>query len=356
MNGDQIHFIIIGAEKAGTTSLFEYLRRHPEVHLPADKEMAFFVDRNYHRGTDWYRRHVTRDAPPSATVGEASVAYMSGSPLADSSYPAAADAAATRPDLPSTASALSRPIERVIPSRIVEHLPAVKVICILRDPVARAYSQYQMEVLEGVESRSFDAALDDLLQPESLDAARLVPKRTNSYVTKGEYARVLSGFLDVLPRDRILALFTDELTAEAEATLRRVFDFLGVTCDYVPDNLGTRYREGADRRRVKKLNLYAFQAKLAKIGPAKKAWHALPGGARERIDRAYRVLGFRAAMWNAHRGAARDGISESAADRLRTHFLSDSEELGRLLSVDVPWLRGRRAHSDSETNSSALAG
>jgi hypothetical protein len=334
-----IRFIVIGAEKAGTTSLFEYLRRHPEVHLPADKEMAFFVDRNYHRGWSWYVRHVVRNAPAGAIAGEASVAYMSGSPLADSSYPTAPTLADTdlRPQVPLSSSNGS--LEEVVPRRIAAHLPDVRLLCILRDPVARAYSQYRMEVLEGVESRPFDEAVDELLKPDALTVARTTPKRTNGYVTKGEYARILSGFMKVFPPDRLLVIFSDDLSLETKATLKTVFDFIGVADDYVPDNLGVRYREGAVRRRVGKLNLYAMQAKIARIRAARALWHALPSAVSERIDRIYRVAGFRVVVWNAHRGDTGDRISDASERRLRAHFRPDSEELGGLLGMTIPWLK-----------------
>jgi hypothetical protein len=333
-----ISFIVIGAEKAGTTSLFEYLRRHPEVHLPADKEMAFFVDRNYHRGWSWYLRHVLRDSPADMIAGEASVAYMSGSPLADSSYPTTQTLTDTNAPQELSQPSSDESLEEVVPRRIAEHLSDIRLLCVLRDPVARAYSQYRMEVLEGVESRSFDQAIDELLSPNGLAIARTAPKRTNSYVTKGEYARILGGFLKVFPSDRLLVIFSDDLSLKTEPTLKAIFGFIGVATDYVPDNLRVRYREGTTRRRMRWLNLYALQARIARIRWARALWHALPNAVREQIDRIYRVAGFRVVMWNAHRGDTEDRISEASEMRLREHFRSDSEELCELLGLEIPWL------------------
>jgi hypothetical protein len=333
-----IRFIIIGAEKAGTTSLFEYLRRHPEVHLPADKEVGFFIDWHYHRGWSWYVRRVLRDAPADIIAGEASVAYMSGSPLADSSYPTTPPPADTDLQQQLSPSSANGPLEEIIPRRIAAHLPDIKLLCVLRDPVARAHSQYRMEVLEGVESRSFDQAIDELLRPDALTIARATPRRTNGYVVRGEYARILDGFLKVFPPDRLLVIFSDDLMLETKAILKAVFGFIGVADDYVPDNLGIRYREGTVRRRIRKLNLYAMQAKIARIHAARAIWHALPSSFRERIDNIYRVAGLRVVIWNAHRGDDGDHISEASESRLRAHFRPDSEELGELLGIEIPWL------------------
>jgi Sulfotransferase domain len=334
-----IRFLVIGTEKAGTTSLFEYLRRHPEVHLPAGKEVAFFIDQNYGRGWSWYVRHVLHDAPAGRIAGEASVAYMSGSPLADSSYlttPTFTDADERQP-----VNTLSSDCayEEVIPRRIAAHLPDIRLLCILRDPVARAYSQYRMEVLEGVESRPFDDVVNELLTPDALAIARAAPKRTNSYVIKGEYARILGGFLRVFPRDRLLVMFSEELSLQTETTLKTVLDFIGARDDYVPDNLRVRYREGTVRRRVQGLNLYSFQAKISKTKWARELWHALPKVLRDRIDVMYRVASFRVVMWNAHRGDTDDHISDFAERKLQSHFRPDSQELGELLCAEIPWLK-----------------
>jgi len=77
----QVGFLIVGAQKAGTTSLFEYVRRHPDVHMPPAKEIGFFSsDHNYARGWEWYSSIMFGDAPRDARCGEASVGYMGGTP------------------------------------------------------------------------------------------------------------------------------------------------------------------------------------------------------------------------------------------------------------------------------------
>ena len=69
------NFLVIGAMKAGTTSLFHYLRDHPQVFLPEEKELYFFTEEdNWHRGLEWYRSRF-RGAGDAKAVGEASVGY-----------------------------------------------------------------------------------------------------------------------------------------------------------------------------------------------------------------------------------------------------------------------------------------
>ena len=238
-----IGFLIIGAQKGGTTSLFEYVRRHPQVHMPAEKDIAFFNRPNeFRRGWDWYETTVLRDAPPDAVCGEASTYYMSGTPFGDLIHNEQEDPSSLDDD---------GPLEEVVPGRIKQFLPDVKLICVLRDPVARAYSHHRMMMLERAESRPFDDAIDQLLMPEAIDTARIAPTRTNNYVVNGEYARVLAGFLRIFPREQLMAIFSDDLAERPAETLAKLFEFIGVAADFVPDNLDTRYRtgsrEGADR-------------------------------------------------------------------------------------------------------------
>src|SRR5436189_26280 len=116
-------FLILGAQKAGTTALYAYLRWHPQVTGPSFKEVSFF-DRHYARGERWYRAHLP--VRRRAVVGEASPSYLFH-PLA--------------------------------PERVARMLPEARLIALLRNPVDRAFSHYQHEVALGREQLSFEDAL-----------------------------------------------------------------------------------------------------------------------------------------------------------------------------------------------------
>jgi hypothetical protein len=324
----EVGFLIIGAPKAGTTSLFEYMRLHPQLHMPPEKEIYFFnMDRNYRRGLEWYLNTVTRDAPEDALCGEATTEYLSGVTYADA------------PDGPPDPKAADvQALEEAIPRRIAQALPDVRLICLLRDPVERACSHHRMMALGGDEPRSFEAAVDELLDPAALERARRTRTRLNGYIVNGEYARLLAGFLRVFPRSQIKALFTEELQRRPAETLTDLFDFLGVSTEFVPGNVGTRYREAAVKQRVPGFNLVAFQGNLARLDVARKMWHALPSRSRDAIDRAYNVVNYRVEMWNALRGEVRDEMPVGVRDRLIAHFRPDSEELEEVLGREAPWL------------------
>jgi hypothetical protein len=329
-----IEFLIIGAQKGGTTSLFEYLRRHPEIHMPKQKEVAFFsTERNYRRGPDWYMTSILQDAQPGAVCGEASVAYMDGTPFGDISDKEYSELAVASPH--------SELLEEVVPRRIKQLLPDVKLICVLRDPVARAYSHYRMGVLDRAESRSFDQAVDQLIEPSALEQARITPTITNSYIVNGEYFRVLAGFLRVFPRGQLMVIFSDDLAERPAEVLAETFGFIGVDGDFMPDNLGARYRTAAVERRIAGLDLYAWQRRFARVAPVRSIWHLLPARVRDNIDRAVGVASFRVEIWNARRSAGGDDddeMSSSVQQRLIAHFRHDSEALAELLDMRIPWL------------------
>lgn len=202
-------FLILGAQKAGTTALFAYLREHPDVTGPAWKEVSFF-DRHYARGERWYRGNFPLRGRRAAAVGEASPSYLFH-PLA--------------------------------PERVHALIPHARLIALLRNPVDRAFSHYQHEVALGRESLSFEDALEREEERLSGEVERLTadpayfshPWWNHTYTSRGLYAEQLERWLAVFPREQLLVLLTDELAEDPGGTYRRVLDFVGVA----PHELGS---------------------------------------------------------------------------------------------------------------------
>jgi hypothetical protein len=193
-------FLILGAQKAGTTALYAYLRWHPEITGPSFKEVSFF-DRHYAKGERWYRAHMP--VRRRSLVGEASPSYLFH-PLA--------------------------------PERVARMLPDARLIALLRNPVDRAFSHYQHEVALGREPLSFEAAVDreDERMQGELDRMLRDPSYFSlawwnyTYVARGRYAEQLERWFASFPREQLLVLFTEELSADTARTYRRVLGFLGV--------------------------------------------------------------------------------------------------------------------------------
>ena len=195
-------FLILGAQKAGTTALYAYLRRHPEITGPSWKEVSYF-DRHYARGPNWYRGNFPNLLRSRGElVGEASPSYLFH-PLA--------------------------------PRRVAALVPDAKLIVLVRNPVDRAYSHYHHEVALGREPLSFEDALAAEDGRTAGEEARLAAEPgyfshawwNHTYKARGCYAEQLERWLDVFPLERLLVLPSEELLGEPGRTHARVLEFLG---------------------------------------------------------------------------------------------------------------------------------
>jgi hypothetical protein len=194
-------FLILGAQKGGTTALYAYLLWHPGITGPAWKEVSYF-DRHYRRGVHWYRGHFPL-RPGGRMVGEASPGYLFH-PLA--------------------------------PERVRATVPDAKLIALLRDPVDRALSHYHHEVGLGREPLTFEEAIEAEPERTHGEEERLAREPgyfshawwDYTYLARGRYAEQLERWLAVFPQAQLLVVASDELAAEPGQTYARVLEFLGV--------------------------------------------------------------------------------------------------------------------------------
>jgi len=320
---ERLDFIVIGAAKSGTTSLHEYLRSHPSLCLPPAKEAPFFSeDPTYQRGWDaWFGRAFPSDLQ-SAVYGKITPHYMAGAPFGERV------AGARYGDAPS---------EKVIPLRIYDLFPAVRLVAILRDPVDRCISHHQMTTFLGSEVRTLEQAVDQLLSPGALDQARQAATDLNGYVAWGEYARILRPYYDLFGPDSIRVFFTSELDRQPGDVVRRILDFIGVDSTFVPANHGRRYYEGSRTRRITWLDLARLQGAASRNPAARRMWHSFPVSLRRRTALTYEAAHYRVRMWNRVADPTPGTIDEALTQTLRAHFRSDTGDLARLIGRDVPW-------------------
>jgi hypothetical protein len=203
------NFLVIGAQKAGTTALYSYLRRHPMIMGPPWKEVSFF-DRHFWRGEAWYRGHfpnrlrvrsVGRRIGADPIVGEASPSYLF--------HPSA-------------------------PERAARLLPDLRVIALVRNPVDRALSHYHHEVALGREPLAFEEALEQEEPRMEGELDRMLDPKYFShawwnftYLSRGRYADQLERWLDFVPRERLLILPSDDLLEQPSRAYAQVLAFLG---------------------------------------------------------------------------------------------------------------------------------
>jgi hypothetical protein len=319
-----LDLIVIGAQKAGTTSLFEHLRQHPELYLPPGKERPFFSDDEaYAAGWPSFAADTFADAPEAALWGKATPSYMLGCPVrADGKTPGEQRFEST---------------ERIIPERIRELFPDVKLVAILRDPVERCVSNYRMHAMGRPSLPPLDRRIAELLRPDALENSRRLG--TAGFVTRGEYGRILEGYYAVFPRDQIFVCFTRDLEQTPHELMCKLFALVGVDPAFVPQSLATRHRAGATSPRIGWLRSPSeLQKKLVCQPGVRSLWRLLPIGAQRRVILALREANYRFELWNGRgRKSERFDVSPETLARLRVHYEEDGVLLEQLIGKPVPW-------------------
>lgn len=198
--GNLPDIVIIGAQRAGTTSLFEYLAGHPDVRPAISKELHY-LSFNAGRSEAWYRGHFPVLKPGERTI-EASPFYM---------------------------------VDSNVPGRAARMLPEAHFIALVRNPVERAFSHYLHNLEHGLERLSFVEALD--AEPERMRRAAAMGvdgKRGRSlfractYVHRGEYADRLAPWFELIPAASLHIIRSEDLFADPENTYGDLLEQLGL--------------------------------------------------------------------------------------------------------------------------------
>lgn len=201
-----LHFVIGGAQKAGTTALAQYLAAHPQLRLPRAKEAHVFDAADFDEGASaaWidarYATHFDAGNPSAAGVrfGDATPIYL---------------------------------FHPLLVQRIARYNPALRWIVLLRDPADRALSHYHMERARGAERWPLWPALlceRWRLRGHADDFSDASPLRTHSYRARGDYARQLDALYRAFPREQVLVLMSATLRQNPAACVAQVCHFLGV--------------------------------------------------------------------------------------------------------------------------------
>jgi hypothetical protein len=219
-------FVIIGAKRGGTTSLYNYVLEHPSISplFPGRQHIkgVHYYDSNYHRGLRWYRSHfplqaggthLARPGIKPAIAGDASPYYLF--------HPLAAE-------------------------RLARDFPDVRIIVFLRDPVERAYSHFKERTHHGGETLSFEAALDAEEERLCGEAERIRTEPTylsaehenHSYLAQGRYLDMLPRWFGLFPREQFHIAASEDLYGDPQRHVNEVWSFLGLA----PGRLASRVR------------------------------------------------------------------------------------------------------------------
>jgi len=193
------NFMCLGAAKSGTTTLYDILRQHPDIYIPAFKEPHFFdIPENYKNGIEWYKRNYFRNANKKI-IADFTPSYF---------------------------------FEKEAPKRIFKNLGRdMKFLVVFRNPVDRAYSHYLHSKRDDHESENFEKSLE-------LEVSRLKKHENqsdylsylrHSYVHQGLYAQMINRYLQYFSLDNFLFIhFENELLQERELTIKRILEFLEI--------------------------------------------------------------------------------------------------------------------------------
>ncbi|WGH78922.1 sulfotransferase family protein [Jannaschia ovalis] len=267
------HFIVIGAMKCGTTTLYRHLADHPQIDMSRDKETDFFVaEKNWDRGLDWYAAQFSGRGP---VRGEASPNYTK------------------RRDFPG------------VPARIAAACPEVRLIYILRDPVARAESQLRHGIIMGDLSPAAEGFTDSHEYAHILDASR--------------YAHQLEPYLAQFGRAAILVLDFDDLRRDPQTVMDRVHAHVGVA----PRPIG---RAGAanDSRELARVPAPALRFARSPLG--RRVAGLVGRDTRDRI---------RAALARG-RDRRPEALPEALRARMRDDLAPDAARLRAMTGLDFP--------------------
>ena len=214
---NKLDFIIVGAQKAGTTSLAACLRESDQVFIPSAKEVPYFLEeRMQQRGWEWYRGTYFRNAGPDKSWGTSSPQYMM--------YPHSFGA-------------------------LKNMLPDVKIIVALRDPIGRLLSRFDMATRFGAERGRLNRVVEERRDKVAHCRQTTYLDRTGKYLVSGEYGRTLKELFEHFDRRQVAIIDFEDIRKNAQLVVHRLSDFLGIE-RFSPRNLKAVRMKGGRSRRI----------------------------------------------------------------------------------------------------------
>ena len=276
------NLIVIGGLKCGTTSLHHYLNLHPEIAMSRPKELNFFVaELNWELGPEWYASHFDRTA---AVRGESSPHYT---------------------NLPRF-------------QRVAERMAGIlgedaRLVYMVRDPIDRMLSHYFHNVGGGYESRPLEQALPD---PDS------------AYVARSRYAMQAGPYLEHFGPGRLLIVSREELAAEREQTMRRVFEFAGVDAGFRSEQFAREWETGSGKS-AGGFRLMDRAVRLPGLRALDRNFDRLPESLRWIVERV---------VHDPETGAApKPQLEPALRERLTALVRDDAAELERIAGRSFGW-------------------
>ena len=214
---------LVGAQRSGTTYLYHMLDSHPQVLMakPVRPEPKFFLDEEeYKKGKRHYEtRYFADRTNDHIYIGEKSTSYLE---------------------------------YKIVAERIQGFYPGARILLILREPVARAYSNYRFSVENGLESLSFQDAID--MERERLLSGKYASSvNPYAYTKRGHYIDYIRDYMNVFDREQISIIIHEEFVSRLDQ-ISKLFEWLGIDKGHVPENYEGKYnvsvRSDRDRQEL----------------------------------------------------------------------------------------------------------
>lgn len=309
--------MIVGAQKAGTSSLLRYLAQHPDIHTHAQPEMTFFLqEREYARGYEW-------------TFGKYFIGESTHDEIKDKHLIAKNVMVMHSPE---------------VMQRIYEHNPKMHLVVMLREPVARAYSAYWWARRRGWENiKTYEEAL-------AAEEMRLNDDwfkwRQCAYQYNGIYYPHVRNLITQFGSDRVHCVLTDDLKDNAEVVCQQIFAHIGVSTDFSP-TIGERHNQ-ATLPRSEKFN-FLFTQFLASHNPLRRAIRKLlPDATAYKLRKVILDWNDRSPKKNMDLGESAENtqaktpskttpppINQQTRERQMAYFKPFNEQLAELLNRDL---------------------
>lgn len=275
------NFIVLGVPKAATTWLYQCLDEHPEVFVP-EKELEFFGSYRYNYGIKWYREKFV-NWETELVGGDVSISYFQS---------------------------------HQAPRQMRNHLNCqdLKLIVLLREPIGRALSFYEMRVLKGENLVSFEDSLN-------------VPYYRQLYIDTGHYYRYFENYLKYFSREQILVLLYEEIKQDPDRVMEKAFDFIGVNTNYKIDMLKRRANVGKSIRNSKRHQALTY---LGFVFQAKLPWFGIGVRLRNMLTKFSQKINF----YNYRRDYR---IDIQVFNKLKEEFQVSNERLAEIAGIDLSY-------------------
>ena len=287
----KVDFFIVGAPKAGTTSLYHYLNEHSEIEMSSQKEPDFFSDQSLQKQKLYYDKNRIDTIEKYNSLFEREDVILRGD------------------------SSVSYLFYEDVPHKIITYNPDAKIIIMLRNPIDRAFSHYLMDYSLGLISESFETIIQKQSKHKN---ANLFYQQ---YIQVSEYTKQIKRYLEVFSKDNIHFIDYEDFKNDTSDVVNSVFLFLGVNDDFQP-YLKKKYNTYTAPKNSLIRYVYSFVAFRKMVANILS----------KNLTKTIRNLFFTSGK--------KPNLPELTRNFLKKHFESDVRELSELLNKDfTKWIR-----------------